>query len=115
MTVTLTVSTMAPSSAAPQRKDGPLTPSPLTSLLGVIIALLFLLSLHSKRQRWHTAFATFLAIATLLTFAACGGSGGGTTGPPPNPGTPVGLDPNVVVIFSSGNVSHNLPLSVNVE
>ena len=115
MTVTLTVSTMAPSSAVPQQRHGPASLGPLANLLAVMIAILFLLSVSSKRKRWHTAFATFLAIATLLTFAACGGGSSGTTGPPPNPGTPVGLDPNVVVIFSSGNVSHNLPLSVNVE
>jgi hypothetical protein len=115
MTVTLTVSTTAPSSAVPQQRHGPVGLGPLTSLLGVMIALFFLLAVSSKRKRWHTAFATFLAIATLLTFAACGGSGGGTPPPPPNPGTPVGLDPNVVVMFSSGNVSHTIPLTVDVE
>ncbi|MGA8220746.1 MAG: Ig-like domain-containing protein [Candidatus Acidiferrales bacterium] len=114
MTATLTVSTMAPSSAMPQTKHSPPPLGPAATLFAAIISLLFLVRASSNWKKWQTDFAAFLAIATLLSFAACGG-GGGPTGPPPNPGTPVGLDPNVVISLSSGAVSHNLPLSVNVE
>ena len=67
-----------------------------------------------SRNRWSMACA-ILAIASSAAIASCGGGGGGSG--PTNPGTPVGVDQNVVITFSGAGVtpSPTLNLSINVE
>jgi Big-like domain-containing protein len=107
----LTVSTMGPSDVAPHLDRAPAGIARLMVAVGVTFVFLFLLSVSPAARRWNAAFG-LLALAALLTFAACGGGGGGS---PHNPGTPIGVDPNVVVSVSSGGVAHNIQLSVNVQ
>jgi hypothetical protein len=110
-TTTLTVSTMAPSNVAPHFVQPPTGMIWLMVGIAAALAFFFLLSASPSTRRWNTALA-LLAFAALLTFAACGGGGGGG---PHNPGTPIGVDPNVVVSISGGGVSHNIQLTVNVK
>jgi hypothetical protein len=109
---TLTVSTMAPSDVAPHFVQPPT--GIIWLMVGISAALAFFLLLSaSPLTRRRSAALGVLAFAALLTFAACGGGGGG--GGPHDPGTPIGVDPNVVVSISSGGVSHNIQLIVNVQ
>lgn len=110
---TLTVSTQAPSNLTPQPTNWPHGPGPAIMLVGVLLGLLFLLSASKQRKDWQIGVITFLAIAALLTFSACGGGGGG--GGPHNPGTPIGLDPNAMISFTAGGVTHSIPFAVNVQ
>jgi hypothetical protein len=69
-----------------------------------------LLGMRRGPRRIQVAF-TVVTFAALLTFAACGGGGGGVH----DPGTPVGLDPNASVSFTIGNATHAVPISINVQ
>ena len=77
-----------------------------------------LIGLHRSRQaeRWSVACA-ILAIASSGCDRLMRGGGGGGGGGPTNPGTPVGVDQNVVITFSGAGVTPNptLNLSINVE
>jgi len=88
-----------------------------TPVLALLLVLVILLGRARKCQpRWSLAFGLIL-LASLVAFASCGGGSSGPPPPPPNPGTPVGLDQNVVVTFNGAGVSPSpaLNLSVNVE
>jgi len=111
---TLMISTKAPSSTAPGAPRRPLGPSLAPVLLVMLLSLLLGLARHFGRKRPQVAFVTLLAVALLLSFAACGGGGGGGGGPQ-DPGTRVGVDPNVMVSFTAGGVAHSIQLTVNVE
>jgi hypothetical protein len=67
------------------------------------------------RRRWHKLL-NVAAFALLLTGAGCGG--GGSSGPPPppppSPGTTAGIYA-VMVTATSGTITHNISLSVNVQ
>jgi hypothetical protein len=111
---TLTVSTMAPSSSTPHVTGRPQGLGPAVTFLAAALALFFLMSISNRQKNWRAVLLAMIATATLLTFSACGGGGGGGGGPQ-NPGTPVGVDPNVVISISGGGVSHSIPLTVNVQ
>jgi hypothetical protein len=85
------------------------------TFLAAALALFFLMSISNRQKNWRAVLLAMIATATLLTFSACGGGGGGGGGGPQNPGTPVGVDPNVVISISGGGVSHSIPLTVNVQ
>jgi hypothetical protein len=108
---TLTVSTKAPSNVAPRFFQPPAGNIWLMIGIGTALAFFLLLSASPLTRRWNAVLG-LLAFAALLGFAACGGGGGGG---PHDPGTPIGVDPNVVVSISSGGVSHNIQLIVNVQ
>jgi hypothetical protein len=87
------------------------------ALACTLCALILFASFGAGRSRWSMA-CTILAIAALTVIASCGGGGGGGGGGgPTNPGTPVGVDQNVVITFSGAGVTPNptLSLSINVE
>jgi hypothetical protein len=109
---TLMVSTKAPSNVAPRFVQPPAGNIWLIIGIGAALAFFFHLSVPMRASRWNAALA-LLAFAALLSFAACGGGGGG--GGLHDPGTPIGVDPNVVVSISGGGVSHSIPLTVNVQ
>ena len=118
-TAMATCQTTAPSMAPPLSNKRPTgTGRWLMPAVGIVLACIFALAgffagFRVRRRRWCVAFAS-LAIALLVVIAACGG---GPSGPPPNPGTPVGLDPNVMVTFNGAGVSPSptLNLPINVE
>jgi Bacterial Ig-like domain (group 3) len=114
-TVTLTVSTTAPSSVPAGRRFQPTSNRPGTIFAIGLFALLSLLGLRRGRRGIQTAF-TVITFAALLTFAACGGgSSGGGGGGVHDPGTPVGVDPNASVSFTIGTATHAAPISINVQ
>jgi hypothetical protein len=108
--VMLTVSTTAASSVPASRGVKPPNSQPGTIFVIGLLALLSLLGLRRGPRRIQVAF-TVVTFAALLTFAACGGGGGGVH----DPGTPVGLDPNASVSFTIGNATHAVPISINVQ
>ena len=121
--VTVTVNTTSSSVAAPSFRLGP--PRPWTIVAGVSLAsivfiLALLVAVRSGERRWSAALA-LIALAVLMTTAACGGSGSGssntgggsTTGPTGNSsatltgsGTPAG---------ASTAVTFNLPFTVTIQ
>ncbi|MGH9712563.1 MAG: Ig-like domain repeat protein [Candidatus Acidiferrales bacterium] len=109
---TLTISTQAPSNLTPQTINWPHGLDPAMMLVGVMLGLLSFLSASKQRKELQTVVITFLAIAALLTFSACGGGGGGG---PHNPGTPVGVDSHAVVSITAGGVTHSIQFAVNVQ
>jgi hypothetical protein len=110
--VMLTVATTAPSNIAPSRRVGPSGMGREMAIVLSLLALVSLFCLARKRPRLDIALP-ILALATLLTMAACGGGGGG--GGMHNPGTPVGLDNGAQVSFTLGQATHSIPISINVE
>jgi hypothetical protein len=113
-TTTLTISTMAASNVTPHFVQPPRGIGLLLVTVGMVIVWFFVVGAFPTTRRWNTALV-LVALAALLTIASCGGGGGGGGGTPVNPGTPVGVDPNVVVSITSGGVSHSVPLTVNVQ
>jgi hypothetical protein len=123
-TAIATCQTTAPSSSvAPlqfgKRPSGPVwwLPFGLAALIaGVLATALLLTNRQTPRLRpVHIAFAV-LALAAVVAMSSCGGGSSGPPPPPPNPGTPVGLDSNVMITFNNAGVSPapalNLPINV---
>jgi hypothetical protein len=114
--VTLTVTTMAPSSVTPSARR--FTPGAWRGTGQVALACVFclgllFLSLPARQRRWNTALACVVFVA-IVTFAACGSS----SNPPPvtNPGTPVGNYTGVTVTVTINGVTQSInTISVNVE
>jgi hypothetical protein len=109
-TVMLTVGTRAPSSVPAGRRFHPADNRSVPIFVIGIFALLSLLVLRRGRRGIQVAF-TVVTFAALLTFAACGGGGGGVH----DPGTPVGLDSAASVSFTIGTATHAVPISINVQ
>jgi hypothetical protein len=118
-TAVVTCQTTASSAALPQVHKGLSGPSWLRILAPALVLAMIvcLLTLSKARRierppRWRVAFV-LVAVAALVAMVSCGGGGGGSSS---NPGTPVGLDSNVVVTFSNAGVSPapvlNLPINV---
>jgi subtilase family serine protease len=116
-TATVTFQTTARSTALPQSSKRPTGFGWWTLAGSAALACVFCMGIlvagyrSGHRRRWSLA-CTILAIASLAAISSCGGGGGGG-----NPGTPVGMDPNVVVTFNGSDVipPPTLNLSVNVE
>jgi len=121
-TPTATCQTTAPSSTAMQfpnrsTRNGPWWTIAGTLALACALSIGLLVAGHGGSwRRWSTAFA-LLALASSIAVASCGGGGSTNTGPPPNPGTPRGLDSSAVVTFSGAGVtpSPTLHFSIDVE
>ncbi|HKS82021.1 MAG TPA: Ig-like domain repeat protein [Candidatus Acidoferrales bacterium] len=126
-TVTATCQTTAPSSGAVppeagKRPSGPgwWLPFGFAALIAGVLALaLFPIGTERRAERprrWRVAFALF-ALAAFVAMSSCGGGSSGPPPPPPNPGTPIGLDNNVMLTFSNSGVtpSPTLNLPINVE
>jgi len=115
VTTTVTFQTRAPSSAPPQGGGRPLGWGAwrLYGIIAVIFALCMGTVYRKERRGWSVAL-TVLAIVSLVAIGSCGGGGGG--GGVHNPGTPVGLDPGVVINFNVAGVTPaptvNISLSV---
>ena len=118
-TVTLTVMTTAPSSAAPFARR--FIPGAWRGTVQVALACVFcfslLLSSRARQRRWNFVLACVVFVA-VATFPSCGG-GGGSSGPPPPPpnlGTPVGNYTGVTVTVTMGGVTQSInTIAVNVE
>jgi len=112
--VTVTVTTTAPSFIFPQRRVGPPGSWPHRPLwIAALALLLALLAAAIRRQRVLAALAAVLVILAL--WASCGGGdGGGGGGGGGNPGTPSGTY-NLTITGASGGVSHTLTLTLVVN
>lgn len=106
---TLTIRTTAPSKAN-------LNPLPgWVSGSGGIFAALFLLGTGSRRHRGKLLGALlFASLATsVLTMASCGG---GSSGPPPDPGTPVGsYNVTLHATDTTGVITHTSVVALTVN
>jgi Pro-kumamolisin, activation domain/Bacterial Ig-like domain (group 3) len=116
-TVTLTIITTAPSSVTPSaRRFAPVSwGGPAQVALACAFCLgLFLMRSRGRQRRWNIVLACVVFVA-IATFPSCGG-GGGSTGPPPNPGTPVGNYTGVTVTVTINGVTQSInTIAVNVE
>lgn len=86
-------------------------------IAGMLALVLFPAGRRADRPcRWRVAFALF-ALAAFVAMSSCGGGSSGPPPPPPNPGTPIGLDSNVMITFGNAGVtpSPTLNLPINVE
>jgi hypothetical protein len=109
---TLTVATTAPSAAIPRRLKPPNGIGWQTLGAGIAIALLCLMRLRARRQRWSAVFAALL-LAVVLTSNGCGGgsgngSGGGISGTAPGTYT-------FTVIAASQGVTANATVTVTIQ
>jgi hypothetical protein len=103
----LTIKTTAPKTAS-------LTPLNFWGAAsGGIFTALFLLGASKRRRRWNAVLSLVL-FASLTTMVGCGG--GGSNGPPPDPGTPLGtFTVTVKAVDSLGVLSHNAVLTLKVQ
>jgi hypothetical protein len=70
---------------------------------------------QGRRRGWGIALV-FTVFALLVVSVGCGGSSGGGTGPPQNPGTPVGNYGGVSVTVTVNGVTQTIPnLTLNVQ
>ena len=106
VSTTLTITTTAPSSAAPIAGLNPWTFAawPVAMVLGLFVAAIG--SRGKKSRRWALAFG---ATALAFCLVSCGG---GNSTPPNNPGTPPGTS-SITVTATSGT-THAATLSVTV-
>jgi len=127
-TATVTVTTTARGMAPPNSggRTAPLQRPPVGRHRGLplqiwLLALVMLASLggiRATRAGWKPAPAMLAAALMLvLLWVACGG-GGGAAPPPPRPGTPPGtytLTVTGTVATGSGNLSHDITLTLKVN
>jgi hypothetical protein len=123
-TITVSVTTTAPSSIGPRFLLGPRFHRPQALLMLALLLTGFACTFSKWRRvranHWQTALLP-IAAGLLLTFliAACGGGGGGGGGGgPTNPGTPAGTYTLTVtgkVGSGSTALSHNVTLTLNVS
>ena len=102
-TSTLSVQTTAPKTASLRPMNWWATGS------GGLFAAICLLGAGSKRRRGR--FLMLLVFASIVTIVGCGG---GHSGPPPDPGTPVGTYP-VTVTATAGGISHTATFTLTVQ
>ena len=121
-TVTLTLTTTAPSTAAslPQLSPFPPYRSPLwpatpvtTSLCLSFFSLFAILALRPRTGVFR--ITAWVAVLLFLTLASgCGGGSSGNVAPPSNPGTPAGTY-TLTVSASSGNLTHSATATLIVN
>ena len=118
-TATIAFQTTAPSSVIPVSRNPSdtggwrLTAGTL-ALACLLCAAMLAFGYREKRQRWGIALM-FTVFALLAVSVGCGG-GSGNSGPPPNPGTPVGNYTGVSVSVTINGVTQTIPgLTLNVE
>jgi hypothetical protein len=115
--VSLSVSTMAPSTSWPTNFNRPKGPWQWASGEGLLLVCIFLawtFFVAHRRKRLHLSTAIALVAIASLLLSACGGGGSGVVGPT-NPGTPVGLYSNVVVTVSGAGINPPLTLNLTVN
>ncbi len=116
-TITLTVSTTAPSSLVPFSRHivfGAWRTTAGAIRFVLLAVALFALGIHVRRRRWNL-FATGLTLTLLIAIAACGGGGGGGVTPPTNPGTPMVQGQTITVMATSGTTTHTFTFTLNVN
>jgi hypothetical protein len=124
-TVTITTTNVNCSRISPWGLPGssPAHPGPTSSTRWLALWLLVLTTLAGFRAvRWHLArriaFPLSAVLLTVLIWASCGGGGGGNPPPPCQPGTPAGtytLTVTGTVSTGSGNLSHDITLTLKVN
>jgi hypothetical protein len=112
--------TTAPSAVAPSSRNRPnvggwrFTAGAL-ALACLLCSMMLALGNHGRRRGWGIALV-FTVFALLVVSVGCGGSSGGGTGPPQNPGTPVGNYGGVSVTVTVNGVTQTIPnLTLNVQ
>lgn len=100
---TLTIKTTAPGAAS-------MAGMTWTTGIGFAFASILMIGAGGK-PRYRRVAAGFVVCASLLAIGACGG---GSSTPPPNPGTPKGTF-TVTVKATSGTLSHSKPLTLTVQ
>jgi hypothetical protein len=121
VSLTVTVSTTAPSAAVGRLRRPPLGPGMEIALLLLgLLAMAGLAAIMSRpplhRRRWALAWCGMVLFA--LAAASCGGGGGGGGGGvSPNPGTPAGTYPLLVTGTAAGaaNLTHSMTLTLTVN
>ena len=118
-TLTILVTTTAPSSAAPRTFPSPPLPRPqVFSLLAMLLACIAGPLLASRRARAGRRAAFLPLAAGLLLALALAGCGGGGPAPNSNHGTPTGnytLTVTGTVTSGSSSVSRSVNLTLNVS
>jgi hypothetical protein len=109
-TTTLTVITAAPSTALGLFNS----PRWLTPIGGAILAAFFLLFIPTKRRRLKLAFGSLFLVLLAAAMVACGGSTNTNTNPA-IPGTPTGSYTITVTGTTTGNLTHPLLVTVNLQ
>ncbi len=109
-TTTLTVLTAAPSTALGLFNR----PRWLTPIGGAILAAFFLLFIPTKRRRLKLAFGSLFLVLLAAAMVACGGSTSTITNPA-IPGTPPGSYTITVTGTTTGNLTHPLLVTVNLQ
>lgn len=122
-TLTVTVTTAAPSSLAPLAPPGNGKVWRFLAL-GLLALLLVVFGWPARRRPspialWRRCLALSAALMLILGMAACGGGGGGgSSSGGGNPGTPAGaytLTVSGSVTEASTTVTHNMSLTLNVQ
>jgi subtilase family serine protease len=97
------------------------TPGQLVMLVCFLSMGVMTIGLRRREQRWSTAFG-LIALATVVSCAACSGGGGSTTGGgggsggggTTNPGTPTGTSV-IVITATSGTIQRSLAVTLTVD
>jgi len=106
---TLTVMTSGPNASL--RPDGLYLPAVLLGS-GPVLFGLVLIGAGGKRRK--SALCLFVMVLATMVCISCGGGGGMSNPPPPPPVTPSGTS-QVMVIGTSGSLSHQLPITLTVK
>ncbi|MGO9275734.1 MAG: protease pro-enzyme activation domain-containing protein [Terriglobia bacterium] len=111
---TLTVSTTAPSLVPPKfvGRRPPAPPTPVLVALALLLAA-WICYLWTRRQRALVG-VTLAAVVLLLVLGLASCNGGSSSGGGGSPGTPSGAY-TVTVTGTSGTLSHNAQVTVNVQ